>query len=242
MRIAKYLSQVGLCSRREAERWITDGRVKVDGVVLTSPAVLITEANHILVDDKPISTPSRPRLWLYNKPRGLLCTHKDPQGRPTVFDALPFKGHIISIGRLDLNTEGLLLLTNNGELARYCELPQTGWKRHYQVRVFGDIPDKLFQQAKEGLTIDGVSYREVSIEVMREGASNVWLYVTLCEGKNREIRKIMEHFGLTVSRLRRLAYGPFSLGELPQGKHKEVHYKDFCGHFPFLKPLEFSRS
>lgn len=237
MRIAKYISQTGLCSRREAERWIAEGRVKVDGVVLTSPAILVSEENQVLVDDNPISGPRHPRLWLYHKPRGLLCTHKDPQGRPTIFDSLDLKDHIISVGRLDLNSEGLLILTNNGQIARYCELPETGWKRSYHVRVFGTIPEDLFQRAKEGLTIADVTYREVIIEPLRYGTSNTWLYVTLCEGKNREIRKIVEHFGLTVSRLKRLAYGPFTLGPIRAGTYDEVPYREFYSYFPFLNPI-----
>ena len=234
MRIAKWLSQAGLCSRREAERWITLGRVKIDGQVITSLGTQVEEATRILVDNKPLRMPQRPRLWLYHKPRGLLCTRNDPEGRPTIFQALPFKHHIISVGRLDLNSEGLLLLTTNGELARYCELPQTRWQRYYAVRVYGDLDEKALGALINGITINGIRYGKIQVEIIREGQSNSWLYVTLAEGKNREIRVVMAHLGLTVNRIKRLAYGPFQLEKLPSGQVLEVPYETFSRHFPFL--------
>jgi len=234
MRIAKWLSQAGLCSRREAERWIAEGRVKVNGEVITSPGTQVEDAASILVDNRPLRLPQRPQLWLYYKPRGLLCTRNDPQGRPTIFEALPFKHHIISVGRLDLNSEGLLLLTNNGELARYCELPKTGWQRYYAVRVYGELNEKALHELTNGITIDGIQYGKIQVEVTRQGQSNAWLYVTLTEGKNREIRVVMAHLGLAVNRIKRLAYGPFQLGKLLPGKVVEIPYETFAHHFPFL--------
>ncbi|MEI8295545.1 MAG: pseudouridine synthase [Alphaproteobacteria bacterium] len=233
-RISKWLSQAGLCSRREAERWIADGRVKVDGAVITSPGTQVEDASRILVDDRPLRMPERPRLWLYHKPRGLLCTNHDPQGRPTIFQALPFKHHIISVGRLDLNSEGLLLLTNNGDMARYCELPKTAWQRYYAVRVHGDLDESALHDLINGITIDGIHYGKIQVEITRQGSSNTWLYVTLVEGKNREIRVVLGHLGLSVNRIRRLAYGPFQLGELELGQVSEVPHETFVRHFPFL--------
>jgi len=222
-RIAKRLARAGLCSRREAERWIAEGRVSVDGQKLTSPAVGVTESSLIVVDGKPLPETERTRLWRYHKPAGLVTSHKDPQGRPTVFERLP-EGlpRVISVGRLDLNSEGLLLLTNDGDLARRMELPSTGWVRRYRVRVHG-TPDLAQLAALErGVTVDGVAYGPIKAMLDRQQGSNAWLTVSLKEGKNREIRRVMEHLGWTVSRLIRIAYGPFQLGLLEPGAADEV--------------------
>jgi 23S rRNA pseudouridine2605 synthase len=222
-RIAKRLARAGLCSRREAERWIAEGRVSVDGKKLTSPAISVTETSHIIVDGKPLPEVERTRLWRYHKPSGLVTSHKDPQGRPTVFERLP-EGmpRVISVGRLDLNSEGLLLLTNDGELARRMELPSTGWVRRYRVRVHG-TPDLAQLAALErGVTVEGVAYGPIKALLDRQQGSNAWLTVSLKEGKNREIRRVMEHLGWTVSRLIRIAYGPFQLGLLEPGQTDEV--------------------
>jgi len=222
-RLAKRIARAGLCSRREAETWIEDGRVKVNGKKITSPALNVTEKDAIMVDGKLLQESETTRLWLYHKPSGLLTTHKDPQGRRTVFEALP-KGmpRVISIGRLDLNSEGLLLLTNDGTLARKMELPSTGWIRRYRVRVYGGITQSMIDGMKKGVAIDGVQYGSVETELDSQKGDNSWLTVALKEGKNREIRKIFEHFGCKVSRLLRVSYGPFQLGALPKGQIKEV--------------------
>jgi len=222
-RIAKRLARAGLCSRRDAERWITEGRVAVDGVVLTSPALVVTEASQILVDGQPLPDAERPRLWRYHKPTGLVTSHKDEQGRATVFDSLPADmPRVISIGRLDLSSEGLLLLTNDGELARKLELPSTGWVRRYRVRVHGEPTVRQLAELEKGITIDGVAYGPIKAMLDRQQGSNAWLTVGLREGKNREIRKVMEHLGWTVSRLIRIAYGPFQLGLLEPNQVDEV--------------------
>jgi 23S rRNA pseudouridine2605 synthase len=222
-RIAKRLARAGLCSRRDAERWIAEGRVKVDGVLLTSPAVLVGEASLIVVDGQPLPPVERTRLWRYHKPAGLVTSHKDPQGRRTVFETLPADlPRVISVGRLDLTSEGLLLLTNDGELARRLELPSTGWVRRYRVRVHG-LPDPAQLAALErGITVDGIAYGPIKAVLDRQQGANAWLTVGLKEGKNREIRKVMEHLGWKVSRLIRIAYGPFQLGLLPPGAVEEV--------------------
>lgn len=225
-RIAKRMARAGLCSRREAERWVAEGRVTVDGQVLTTPAVVVTDQMHIRVDGKALAEAPSPRLWIYHKPPGLLTTHHDPQGRPTIFEALPPSlPRVISIGRLDLNSEGLLLLTNDGELARYAELPSTGWARSYRVRVYGDVQEAALANLAQGITVEGVTYGRIEAEVMKpdgRARSNTWILVTLYEGKNREIRKVMSHLGLRVNRLIRVAYGPFPLGDLKPGQVKEV--------------------
>jgi 23S rRNA pseudouridine2605 synthase len=222
-RIAKRLARAGVCSRRDAERLIAQGRVAVAGVVLKSPAVLVKPEDQITVDGKPVTAPAPTRLWRYHKPPGLLTTHRDPQGRPTIFQALPKDlPRVVSVGRLDLNSEGLLLLTNDGMLARRLELPATGWTRRYRVRVFGTVrPDDLARLAR-GMTIDGIRYGPVTAMLDRVQGSNAWLTMSLTEGKNREIRRLLEHLGLKVSRLIRLAYGPFQLGSLAPGAVREV--------------------
>jgi 23S rRNA pseudouridine2605 synthase len=225
-RIAKVLARAGLCSRRDAERWIAEGRVTLDGAVLTSPAVNVTEASDIRVDGKPLPEPDRPRLWRYHKPAGLVTTHRDERGRKTVFDALPKElPRLISIGRLDLNSEGLLLLTNDGALARRLELPATGWVRRYKVRVHGEIDPERLAALERGVTVDGVSYGPIRARPERQQGSNAWLTLSLQEGKNREVRRVLEHLGYPVTRLIRLAYGPFQLGHLPRGSVEEVPRK-----------------
>ena len=225
-RIAKVMARAGLCSRREAERWIAEGRVSVDGRKLDSPACTVTETSRILVDGKPLPEKEKVRLWRYHKPTGLVTTHKDPQGRPTVFDALPpGLPRVVSVGRLDLNSEGLLLLTNDGELARRLELPDMGWTRRYRVRVHGFVQPGALEKLAKGVTVAGVRYGPIKAtidETEKKGASNSWLKVALTEGKNREVRKVMEYLGLTVNRLIRVSYGPFQLGHLAKGEVDEV--------------------
>ena len=225
-RIAKVIARAGLCSRREAERWIADGRVTVDGEKLTTPAVTVTAASTILVDGKPLPLAEPTRLWRYHKPTGLLTTHKDTDGRPTVFDSLPDKlPRLISVGRLDLNSEGLLLLTNDGELARKLELPATGWRRRYRVRVHGRIEPDDLKPLEDGLTVDGVRYEPIKAVLERQQGANAWLSVSLTEGKNREVRKVMVNLGWPVSRLIRVSYGPFQLGHLAKGEIEEIKQK-----------------
>lgn len=222
-RIAKRMARAGLCSRRDAERWIAEGRVVVNGKRLDTPACVVTDADDIRVDGKPLAGAAKTQLWLYHKPRGLMTTHKDPQGRPTVFDNLPpGLPRVISVGRLDFNSEGLLLLTNDGELARRLELPSTGWLRRYRVRVNGLPHKQHLAELEKGITIDGVNYGPITASVERSQGDNTWLVVGLREGKNREVRRVMEHLGHQVSRLIRVAYGPFQLGAIEPGKVKEV--------------------
>ena len=225
-RIAKLLARVGLCSRRDAERWIAAGRVSVDGHVLTTPAMTVTAASEVRVDGAPLPSPERPRLWRYHKPTGLVTTHRDEKGRPTVFDALPRElPRVVSVGRLDLNSEGLLLLTNDGGLARRLELPATGWLRRYKVRVHGEVdPDRLAAFEK-GVKIDGVAYGPIRASLERRQGSNAWVALALREGKNREVRRVLEHLGLPVTRLIRLSFGPFQLGNLARGEVAEVPRK-----------------
>lgn len=224
-RIAKRLARAGVCSRREAERLIEAGRVKVDGKVLESPAFNVTAAHKITVDGKVIGAPDEPRVWRYHKTAGTITTNSDPQGRPTVFEKLPPElPRVVSIGRLDFNTEGLLLLTNDGEIARHMELPANAWLRHYRVRVYGDINPKKLAELSKGVTISGIKYDSVKVEMESEKTEghNRWLGVTIREGKNREVRKIMEHMDLQVTRLIRTSFGPFQLGKLPRGGIEEV--------------------
>lgn len=237
-RIAKVMARAGLCSRREAERWIEDGRVRLNGKVLETPATLVVDEDRIVVDEKLIAHGSRQeetRLWRYYKPDGLVTSHKDEKGRETVFDSLPEEmPRVISVGRLDLTTEGLLLLTNDGALSRYLELPSTGWKRRYRVRVFGDVDEQALQKLKDGITIDGVRYGSIEVVYERQQGSNAWLMVSLKEGKNREIRRVMEHLGLQVNRLIRLSYGPFQLGNMKKGEIDEITgkvLKEQLAHF-----------
>jgi len=225
-RIAKRLSRAGICSRREAERWITDGRVTVDGAVITTPATLVTGDSDITVDGKKIGEPEQTRLWRYHKPAGVICTTNDPEGRPTVFDRLPANlPRTLLIGRLDFASEGLLLLTNDGETARRLELPETGWLRRYRVRVYGRPDEEQLAALENGVTIDGIAYGSIRAKLDRQAASNAWITIGLREGKNREVRRVMEHLGLTVNRLIRVGFGPFLLGNLPSDSVREISAK-----------------
>ncbi len=225
-RIAKRMARAGLCSRREAERWIEAGRVAVNGTILDSAAFTVTSQDKITVDGNDIPDLERPRLWRYHKPPGLVTSHKDEKGRDTVFDKLPEDlPRVISVGRLDLNSEGLLLLTNDGELARKLELPATGWKRRYRVRVHGHPKDADMQKLAKGITFEGVRYGAIEGTVDSTKGANSWLTISLREGKNREVRKVMEYLGYTVSRLIRISYGPMALGDLPAGAVEEVKSK-----------------
>jgi 23S rRNA pseudouridine2605 synthase len=222
-RIAKVVSRAGLASRRDAEEWIVEGRVTVNGRVINSPALDVTENDVITVDGKPLPPRERTRLFLFHKPRGLMTTHADPEGRPTVFDNLP-EGlpRLISVGRLDFNTEGLLLLTNDGGLARALELPDTGWLRRYRVRAHGEVTQGQLDELKKGVEVDGVKYGPIDATLERDQGANVWLVFAIREGKNREVRNVMAHLGLEVNRLIRVSYGPFQLQELEEGAVEEV--------------------
>ena len=225
-RIAKYLARAGVASRREAERLIEQGIVTVDGEILTTPAFLVTPDMEIRVDGTRVGAKQPPRLWRYHKPSGLVTTHKDPQGRPTVFDAVADRlPRVISVGRLDLTTEGLLLLTNDGELARQLELPGNAWTRHYRVRAYGRVTQTTLDGLQRGVEIDGVKYKPIRAKLDQTQGGNVWVTMSINEGKNREIRKVMEHLGLKVNRLIRTAYGPFQLGRLASGAVEEVPAK-----------------
>ena len=222
-RIAKRIARAGICSRRDAERMIEAGRVKLNGKVLSTPAVLVTAKDKIQVDGAALPDADTTRLWRYHKPSGLVTSHKDPEGRPTVFQKLPPElPRLISIGRLDLNTEGLLLLTNDGALARELELPATGWVRRYRVRAHGKIEQPALDQLKKGIEIDGVRYGNIDARLDKVQGGNVWISMSLREGKNREVKRVLEHLGLQVNRLIRLSYGPFQLGDLQRGEVKEV--------------------
>ena len=222
-RIAKVMARAGVCSRRDAEAWIADGRVAVNGEVLTSPAFNVSETDDVRVDGKPLAAPERTRLFLFHKPRGLVTTARDPEGRQTVFAVLPPDlPRLVAIGRLDINTEGLLLLTNDGGLARVLELPSTGWLRRYRVRAHGNIDQAALDRLAGGVTIDGVDYLGAEARLDRGQGANAWLTLGLREGKNREIKKILEHLGLAVNRLIRVSFGPFELGDLPEGEVMEV--------------------
>jgi len=222
-RIAKVIARAGLASRREAEIWIAAGRVSVNGAVISSPALNVTPSDRIEVDEAPLRPRERTRLFLYHKPRGLVTTHSDPEGRDTIFRALP-KGlpRLISIGRLDINTEGLLLLTNDGGLARILELPATGWLRRYRVRALGRVRQEALDRLRGGITVEGIHYGPIQATLDREQGANVWLTFGIREGKNREVRKVLETLGLKVNRLIRVGFGPFELGDLNDGAVKEV--------------------
>ena len=225
-RIAKRLARAGLCSRREAERWIAAGRVTLDGERLTSPAVDVRPGARITVDGRPLRAAEPTRLWRYHKPRGLICAERDPRGRPSVFDALPdTMPRVVSVGRLDITSEGLLLLTNDGDLARRLELPSTGWLRRYRVRAFGRASEDALAALAQGVTIDGIAYGPVLASLDRQKGDNAWITIGLREGKNREVRRLMEHMGLTVNRLIRTAFGPFQLGNLAAEAVAEVPAK-----------------
>ena len=223
-RIAKVIARAGLCSRRDAERWILDGRVSVNGKTLESAAFTVVPEDRILVDGKPLPASEATRLFIYHKPVGLVTTARDEKNRATVFEKLPAGlPRVVSVGRLDLNSEGLLLLTNDGGLARYLELPANAWKRRYRVRVNGAVKPAHLARLAQGVTVEGMNYGPIEARLERaQTGANVWVAVTLKEGKNREIRKVMTHLGLQVSRLIRTAYGPFELGDLAPGSAQEV--------------------
>lgn len=222
-RIAKVIARSGLCSRREAEALIEDGRVSVNGAVIVSAALDILPADKVLVDGKPLAAREPPRLWRYHKPKGRVTTHKDPEGRPTVFEALPENlPRLISVGRLDFNTEGLLLLTNDGALARVLELPTTGWLRRYRVRAHGTVTQAQLDALHEGVTISGIHYGVIEASIERVQGSNLWLSFGIREGKNCEVRTVLGHLGLDVTRLIRVSFGPFQLAELAESEVEEV--------------------
>lgn len=222
-RIAKRIARAGICSRREAERLILEGKVKVNQEVISSPALNVTDTDKISVDGKRLPQAEQARLWRYYKPRGLIVSARDEKGRETIFDALPdHLPRVISVGRLDFDSEGLLLLTNDGGLARHLELPSTGWSRRYKVRVQGRVDEARLEELKHGITIEGVRYGEIEASLETQMNSNAWLTIAIKEGKNREVRRIMEHLGHPVSRLIRLSYGPFQLGNLDKGKVEEI--------------------
>jgi 23S rRNA pseudouridine2605 synthase len=225
-RIAKWLARAGVASRRDAEKLLTQGRVRVNNAVITHPASFITPGDLVTVDKKLVDAPERTRLWRYHKPVDLVTTHRDPEGRPTVFSKLPPElPRVVSVGRLDLNSEGLLLLTNDGGLARRLELPATGWLRRYRVRVHGVVDTAALAALAQGVTVDGVRYGAIEAGLDSRKGENAWLTVSLREGRNREIRKVMNHLDLKVTRLLRIAYGPFQLGTLPRGGVEEVPAK-----------------
>lgn len=225
-RIAKVMARAGLCSRRDAERWIEAGRVQVNGKFLTSPACVVTDKDKVLVDDKPLPIKEKTRLFLYHKPAGLVTSNKDEEGRQTIFDKLPTElPRVVTVGRLDMNTEGLLLLTNDGELARYMELPATGLKRTYRVRAYGHVSQEKLDKLKKGIKWNGVTYKGIKAILEKQQGDNAWIKITLSEGKNREVRNVMEAIGLKVNRLIRLSYGTFHLGKLPKESVMEVKPK-----------------
>ena len=222
-RIAKFLARSGVASRRESEKLIEAGRIKVNGKTLTTPAFKVTSKDTVLFDNTPIAGKAPTRLWRYHKPDGLVTSHKDEKGRETVFDALPDDlGRVISIGRLDITSEGLLLLTNDGELARQLELPSTAWQRKYRVRAYGKVTQHDLDKLKNGIKIDGIKTGPIEAELERQKGDNAWIAVTLREGKNREVRRALDTLGLHVNRLIRVSYGPFQLGNLGKGDVEEV--------------------
>ena len=226
-RIAKLLARAGIASRREVERMIADGRVAVAGKVIDTPATFLESLNGVTVDGKPVGKAEDTRLFVFHKPAGLLTAERDPKGRPTIYNALANAlpkdvARVMPIGRLDFNTEGLLLLTNDGELKRKMELPSSGIPRTYRARAFGDITQEQLESLIEGIEIDGVRYGRIDANMERRTGRNQWIEMTITEGKNREIRRVLEHFGLEVNRLMRVAYGPFELADLPRGQAVEI--------------------
>lgn len=222
-RIAKWLARAGVASRRDAEKLLAEGKVVMNNVPVTHPATFVSPGDLVVVNGALVGDPDRTRLWRYHKPEGLVTTHRDPEGRPTVFDKLRAQlPRVVSVGRLDLTSEGLLLLTNDGALSRRLELPETGWIRRYRVRVHGIVEQRALSALTRGVTVEGVRYGPIDATLDTRKGENAWLTVSLREGRNREIRRVMTHLGLTVSRLIRVAYGPFQLGHLPKGGIEEV--------------------
>ncbi|GLQ10853.1 pseudouridine synthase [Devosia yakushimensis] len=226
-RLAKVIARSGLCSRRDAEAWITAGRVSVNGKKVLTPAFNVTSRDKVMVDGAPLAARQGTRVWLYHKPAGLVVTEKDPEGRPTVFEALEEHGlpRVVSVGRLDINTEGLLLVTNDGGLKRVLELPATGWLRRYRVRAHGTVTQAALDRLKDGIEIDGIKYGAIEATLEREQGSNVWIVMALREGKNREVKNVLGALGLEVNRLIRVSYGPFQLGDIPVGAIETVKAK-----------------
>ncbi len=238
-RIAKVMARAGLCSRRDAERWIEQGRVSVNGRRLKTPAVVVTADDAILVDGKPLPKNEPSRMWRYHKPVGLVTSAKDEKNRATVFDKLPPElPRVVSVGRLDINTEGLLLLTNDGGIARKLELPATGWLRRYRVRAHGSIDQKALDGLRDGVTIEGIRYGAVEAELERTQGANVWIKFALREGKNREVKRILEYLGLTVNRLIRTSYGPFQLGDLKTGDVREIPRRVVLDQLGDMEPTQ----
>ena len=242
-RIAKVIARAGICSRRDAEKMIAEGRVALAGKTITSPALNVEPGALITVDGKVIPTALPAKLWRYHKPRGLVTSHRDPEGRPTVFSKLPpTLPRVLSVGRLDINSEGLLLLTNDGELARRLELPAQGWVRRYRARVHGDVTQKDLDRLANGITVDGVRYGPVTAELERTKGHNSWATVSLKEGKNREVKRLMEHLGLKVARLIRVSFGPFHLGHLPEGQVDEIPGKVWREQLGLQRPKAAKRN
>jgi 23S rRNA pseudouridine2605 synthase len=226
-RIAKLLARAGVASRREIERYIAEGRIALDGEVITTPATILKNLKGVTVDGNPVAAAEPPRLFMFHKPSGLITAERDPTGRPTIYTALrnalpPGSGRVMPVGRLDINTEGLLLLTNDGELKRAMELPANAVPRTYRARTFGDVTQEMLDGLMEGIEIEGIRYGPINANMERSAGRNKWIELTLTEGKNREVRRVLEHLGLEVSRLLRLRYGPFDLGMLPRGGAEEV--------------------
>jgi len=234
-RIAKWLARAGVASRRDAERLIADGVVLLNGAPVAHPATFVQPGDTVQVRGRAVDEPARSRLWRFHKPDGLVTTHRDPEGRPTVFERLPpGLPRVVSVGRLDLNSEGLLLLTNDGTLARRLELPANGWLRRYRVRVHGDVDQRALSALAQGATVDGVRYGAIEAGLDSRKGENAWLTMSLREGRNREVRRVLAHLGLQVSRLIRVAYGPFQLGVLPRGEVDEVNGKVLRDQVPDL--------
>jgi len=236
-RIAKLLARAGIASRREIERMIAEGRIAIAGTAVETPATLLTSLHGVTVDGQPVKAPAPARLFRFHKPAGLLTTERDPRGRPTIYDRLP-KGlpRVVPVGRLDMNTEGLLLLTTDGGLKRQLELPATGVERTYRARAFGEVSQATLEGLFDGIEIDGIRYGPIDANLERRTGRNQWIEMKLTEGKNREVRRVLEHLGLKVSRLIRTAYGPFALGDLPAGAVDEIRQHDLVAFRKTLEP------